>query len=80
MAMIAEVSETLLALLSEFGATDPTFQRMVSVYRDVAEQLGCRAEYEDVLRGMLAAVRWPGPCGNPPTVERRRHRRYSGAV
>ena len=56
MQILSEVADTLSALLADRGPEDPTFQRMVSVYRDVTELLGCREPYEQLVSGLLAAA------------------------
>jgi hypothetical protein len=53
MPFIHEVFDVLTTLFEDGGAEDPTFQRMISTYREVSELLGCRAEYERMVSGLL---------------------------
>jgi len=53
MDMFGDVSDTLVALLEDHGVADPTFQRMVGVYRDVADALGARRDYERTVTALL---------------------------
>lgn len=61
--MFGDVADTLATLLAEHGAADHTFQRMVGVYRDVADVLGSRETYDRtitaLLRGNVTTI-WAG--------------------
>jgi hypothetical protein len=52
-AMPSEVRDNLEVLLAARSADHPTFRRMVGWYRDVADELGCRDGYEQMLASLL---------------------------
>ncbi|GAC1395014.1 MAG: hypothetical protein NVSMB65_13810 [Chloroflexota bacterium] len=53
MGILGEVFDTLSGLLAEGGLEDPTFRRMVEVYREVTQDLNCHSEYERMLAGLM---------------------------
>jgi hypothetical protein len=51
--MPGDAMDTLEVLLAARGADHPTFRRMVGWYRNVADELGCRDGYEQMLASLL---------------------------
>jgi hypothetical protein len=59
-ATLREAAEILGGLLPQ-GGLDPTFLRMVSWYRELTDELGCRDAFEQVLMTVLVWAAEPAP-------------------
>jgi len=64
MDMVGDVSDTLAALLTDHGVTDPTFQ----LYRDVADVLDARRAYDRTVTALLGGHVTPISAGPPMIV------------
>ena len=54
---LADVAEVLAALLKSGGEDNATFQRMVVWYAEVADELDCRAAYDQLVQALLTTAR-----------------------
>jgi hypothetical protein len=57
--LVREARDTLLGLLDVDGGVTPTFERMVAWYREVTDEMGCRAAFEAMLLALPAGDRGP---------------------